>query len=103
MSSSSRFDKWRVGAIDGVQEQTRQLHQLADSCVGEFKQTTAMTADYVSDIMAGTGSLGQLLSGALIVCFRWWQAPLKLLPPLWSATRSLREPPSPPPQLQKAP
>ena len=92
MASSNRFDKWRVGAITGVQEQTQQLHQLADSCVSEFKQATAMTADYVSDAIEGTSSFGQLLSGALIVCFRWWQAPLKLLPPLWSATRSLREP-----------
>lgn len=88
---AARFDQWRADAIKDVQTQTAELHRLADAGVTEFKRATAMTADYLSDVMEGESTFGQLLSGALVLCFRWWQAPLKLLPPIWSATRSLRE------------
>jgi len=91
----ARFDKWRGDAINRIDGTTQHLHDFADACANEWKQSTAMTADLVADAISGQVTFGQILSGAFVLGFRLFHAPLRFLSPMVSATRALAAPPPP--------
>lgn len=73
--SGTRFDKWRALAIEAVENDLRERDFALAKWGEDVRTGSRLWADYLCDAFDGQASIGQLVSGAMVLAFWWLRIP----------------------------